>query len=165
MRSERWSSDYAGDYSGLEEPTFHLLRHLFFFWPSKSKSWTYHKAQISHHLGGVVQEDEIKVVKNSDTVTQSQLTMQSGERFNKFPSKTYQEKSSNFLYLKCLLSVSALKKEEKEKFSTSHENVSWYLNCFEWSKLYVHFWASLDPFTSLISIKQINQGKLTFTGN
>lgn len=55
-----------------------------------------------------------EVVKIFDMMTQSQLTIQSDERFNKFSSKTFtRKKSSNFLCLKHFLSVSDWQKKAR----------------------------------------------------
>lgn len=46
-----------------------------------------------------------------------------------------------------------------------HEDVLSYMNCFKWSNLHIRFWVSLGPCVSLMSIKQMNQEKSTFTWN
>lgn len=158
MRSEWWSSDYSGDYSGPEEPTFHLSRHQFCFNPfiPNPELIIQHRFPIRWELASQQVEglelglglglelglgflmfvwtswcrvpplpligpqwcDDYgirfsgEVVKISDTMTQSQLTIQSDERFNKFPSKTFTRREAATFRLKCLLSVSCSKMEE-----------------------------------------------------
>lgn len=106
-----------------------------------------------------------EVVKIFDRMTQSQLTIQSDERFNKFSSKTFtREKSSNFLCLKHLLSVS----DSQKKASRISDNYTKSLVIFELfqavKSLYRTILGISRRCAALINVKQIIQGKERFKG-
>lgn len=70
-----------------------------------------------------------EVVKISDTMTQSQLTIQSDEHFNKFPSKTFtrREAATFRVWSACCQFLAQRWKKGEPPRPTPHENVLPYL--------------------------------------